>query len=370
MTLRLEDIRWDGLFPAADRSADIAGFANLHAGEAVLVTGAGGSIGAALSRAIHQLEPHILVLLDSSEQNLYNIHRDLISLAGDATIVPVLGSVADERCVRDIFERFQPRILYHAAALKHVPLGEMNPFAVVENNIFGTATVARLAAEHKAERLIMISTDKSVNPSSIMGASKRLAEVMLLGRDGDSPRMTSIRLGNVLGSEGSVVPLFLEQIARGGPVTVADPEVERYFLTMDDTVGRILRALATIPDEPTVAVPVMGKPVKIADLARFLIQQASATGVPVAFTGLRPGDKLREEFISDSEFALPDAGDGLQWVRSAGVSPDAVAAGLAEFSAAMNERSLAQLLATLTRLVPEYQPSAFLRAQAETAAKR
>jgi FlaA1/EpsC-like NDP-sugar epimerase len=191
---------------------------------------------------------------------------------------------------------------------------------------------------------------------------------MLLGLSGTSLRTTSIRLGNVLGSEGSVVPLFLDQIARGGPVTVTDPNVERYFLTTEDTVRRILRAAATIPDEPTVAVPVMGEAIKIADLARYLIQQSGVTDIQVTFTGLRPGDKLKEEFVSDSEFTLPDTGEGLQWVRSPGLSPDSIATGLAEFSAAMSDRNLAQLLATLTRLVPEYQPSAYLRGQVGTAA--
>ena len=368
MTLRLEDIRWEGLFPPQSGSSDLTEFAHLHAGESVLVTGAGGSIGAALSRAILSVQPRTLVLLDSSEQNLYYIHRELSSAVSGTTVAPVLGSVADGRCVRDVFARLQPRIVYHAAALKHVPLGEMNPFAVVENNVFGTASVANIAGEHNTDKFIMISTDKSVNPHSIMGASKRLAEVMLLGTLGTALRTTSIRLGNVLGSEGSVVPLFLEQIERRGPVTVTDPNVERYFLTMDETVRRILRAAAKIPDEPAVAVPVVGEPTRITDLARYLIQQAGAAEVQVTFSGLRPGDKLKEEFVSDCEFALPDAEDGLRWVRSPGLSPDSIATGLAELSAAMSDRNLAQLLATLTRLVPEYRPSAYLCEQVGTVA--
>jgi len=369
MTLPVDDICWDGLFPRQGTFGDRREFACLHAGRNVLVTGAGGSIGAALSRSIHRLQPNTLILFDSSEQNLYYIHRDLAARAAATTLVPVLGSVADEGCVRDVFQRFRPSIVYHAAALKHVPLGEMNPFAVVESNVFGTARVAKVACEHAAERFIMISTDKSVNPVSIMGASKRLAEVVLLVMSCEPTRMTSIRLGNVLGSEGSVVPLFLEQIARGGPVTVTDPGVERYFLTMEETVGRILTASATCPVEAAVAVPVMGKPVRIADLARYLIRQASAKDVEVTFTGLRPGDKLQEEFVSATETVLPFAADGVQWVRSAGLPVKYLTAGLAVLSAAMHDRNLAKLLEALTQLVPEYQPTAYLRGQVETAAR-
>ena len=368
MTLSLDNIQWDGLFPPSVSQHDPSEFAGLVAGRSILVTGAGGSIGAALGRVIHELKPQTLVLLDSSEQNLYHIHRDLSALSGAAKIVPVIGSVADERCLRDLFERYRPEIIYHAAALKHVPLGEMNPFAVVRNNVFGTSTAAVIAQEFLAERLIMISTDKAVNPFSIMGACKRLAELVLLGMGDARTRMTSIRLGNVLGSEGSVVPLFLEQIARGGPVTVTDPEVERYFLTMQETVHRVLAAAASCPAESAIAIPLMGQPVKIADLAQYLIAQAAATGVSISFTGLRPGDKLHEEFVSQRETISDKIGRGLQWVRSPRLSESELEAGLAELDAAMCELDLDKLLATLTRLVPEYQPSAYLQSQVEQAA--
>ena len=368
MTLRLEDIRWDGLFPAAAVARSTAQHAALHLGRNILVTGAGGSIGSALCKAVHGLQPRTLVLLDSSEQNLYYIHRDLAALAAPTTIVPLLGSVADDRCMRDLFKRFRPHIVHHAAALKHVPLGEMNPFAVIESNVVGTTTVASVALEFGVERLIMISTDKSVNPLSIMGASKRLAEMVLQGLAGLKARMTSIRLGNVLGSEGGVVPLFLDQIVRGGPLTVTDPEAERYFLTLAATVDRILSAVASCPSEALIAVPVMGAPVKIADLARYLIRQAGAPNVQITFTGLRPGDKLQEEFVAANEVILRETADGLQWVQSPSPSPSDLAAGLVELDAALKQRNLASLLATLTRLVPEYQPSAYLREQLEAPA--
>jgi len=368
MTLRFEDVRWDGLFPRQPSGDDLPPPTELHRGRSVLVTGAGGSIGAALSRAIHRLQPRTLLLLDSSEQNLYHIHRALNPGANPATIVPVLGSVADPNCLREVFQRYRPFVIYHAAALKHVLLGELNPFAVMSNNVFGTATLFGFAQEYGSERLIMISTDKSVNPISIMGASKRLAEIQLLLMQTRDTRMTSIRLGNVLGSEGSVVPLFLEQIARGGPVTVADPDVERYFLTMEATVGRVLAAVADCQDEALIAIPTMDEPVKIVDLARYLIAQAAAPEVAIRFTGLRHGDKLREEFVSARETAYAAECHGIQWFRSPAPLGSELAAGLAELDRATADRDLRHVLATLVRLVPEYQPSDYLRQQAEMVA--
>lgn len=367
MNLNLQNIRWEGLFPHQTAPEDFTKFAPIHHAKTVLVTGAGGSIGSALARAVHALGPHTLILLDSSEQNLYHVHRGLSLLTGKVRIVPVLGSVADEICVGDVFKRFHPDIVYHAAALKHVPLGEMNPFAVVQNNIVGTSVVANVACISRTERLIMISTDKSVNPRSIMGASKRLAEMVLQTITEATTRMTSIRLGNVLGSEGSVVPLFLDQIAHGGPVTVADPNVERYFLTMEATVQRIFGTTASCPEGPAVAIPVMGDPVKIADLARFLIAQASKPEVAITYTGLRPGDKLHEEFAAADETITKEASDGIRWVTGPNTSAAHLLTGFANLVAAMNERNLAKLLDVVTRLVPEYQPSTYLLEQVEAA---
>jgi FlaA1/EpsC-like NDP-sugar epimerase len=370
MSLNLQDVRWAALFPHQQASQNFTDFKPIHHAKTVLVTGAGGSIGSALSRAIHALGPRTLVLLDSSEQNLYYIHRELSAQAGSVPLVPVLGSVADETCVGEVFKRFHPEVVYHAAALKHVPLGEMNPFAVVQNNIVGTSVVANVACVSRTERLVMISTDKSVNPRSIMGASKRFAEMLLQTiTDATTPK-TSIRLGNVLGSEGSVVPLFLDQIARGGPVTVADPDVARYFLTMEATVQRIFSTAASCPAAAAVAIPVMGDPVKIADLARFLIAQASKPEVAITYTGLRPGDKLQEEFVAADEAITGEASDGIQWVTGPNVSAARLITGLADLAVAMNERNLARLLSVLTCLVPEYQPSPYLLEQVEAAANR
>ncbi len=364
MNLNLENICWDVLFPQNTASGNGSDFARDHGGANILVTGAGGSIGSALAETLYSLNPRTLVLLDSSEQNLYRIHNKLSSLSGRERHVPVLGTVADERCLRDLFERYEPEIIYHAAALKHVPLGEVNPFAVVQNNVFGTSTLAMVAHRFAAKRLIMISTDKAVNSRSIMGASKRLAEIVLLAAGNEETRMTSIRLGNVLASEGSVVPLFLEQIARGGPLTVTDPEVERYFLTMEETVCRILSACVACPAGGSVNVPVLGEPIKIAALARYLIEQTSAEDVGITYTGLRPGDKLQEEFVAQDETPSGVPENGILWIISPHLAEADLTVGLAELNDAMEDRNIAKLIATLTRLVPEYQPSTLLQQQA------
>jgi len=367
MTLNFDNLRWDGLLRRPATRYDVGEFANFHAGKNVLVTGAGGSIGSALARAVFVAGPHSLVLLDSSEQNLFGIHTHLSKMQGSERHVPVLGSVGDQRCLDDIFERYHPDVIYHAAALKHVPLMELNPFAVVQNNVFGTFTLAATARRFGAERLTMISTDKAVNPRSIMGASKRLAEFVLLALGDTGTRMISIRLGNVLGSEGSVVPLFLEQIERGGPVTVTDPAVERYFMSMEETVSCILGAAASNLTDSGICFPDMGEPIKIVDVAQYLIEQASAKDISITYSGLRTGDKLHEEFVADTDVMSDGLLDGLHWIDGPRLSESALAEGLAGLEAALLAMNLAKLLATLTRLVPEYQPSEYLLKQAATA---
>ena len=368
MTLNLDNLRWDGLLQRPVARPDLAKLATFHAGKNVLVTGAGGSIGSALAQAIFAVGPRTLVLLDSSEQNLFRIHTQLSAQSGPEKHVPILGSVADERCLNDIFERYQPQIVYHAAALKHVPLMERNPFAVVQTNVFGTSSLATAARRFRTGLLIMVSTDKAVNPQSIMGASKRLAELVLLALGNDQARMNSIRLGNVLGSEGSVVPLFLDQIRRGGPVTVTHPEVDRYFLSMDETVSCILRSAASEHVGSAICIPAMGGPIKIIDLARYLIQRSSAPNIAITCTGLRPGDKLHEEFVAAREVMSKETIDGLDWIGAPRLAESELADGLAKLDAALCEMNLAKLLAAMTRLVPEYQLSEFLLKQAIMAA--
>ena len=213
--------------------------------EVILLTGAGGSIGSALAKQLLS-NPRTLVLLDHSEQNLYEINSELSGATANASqqIIPILGDVNDAPLLADLFEKYRPTQIFHAAAFKHVPLMEENPIAVIRNNILGTWTLATTAAKYRAHQLTMISTDKAANPRSIMGAAKRVAEQILTSLDTPATRMRSIRLGNVLGSTGSVVPLFQRQIADGGPVTVTHPEARRYFLSLDEATNLIFAAAA------------------------------------------------------------------------------------------------------------------------------
>jgi FlaA1/EpsC-like NDP-sugar epimerase len=314
----------------------------------VLLTGAGGFIGSALARAIAEAGTVHLILLDSSEQNLFAIHRRL-TLAG-IPHEPILGSVTDSALLDSIFTRFRPRIVYHAAALKHVSLLELNPLAAVRDNALGTYALARAALRHGAESLILVSTDKAVNPRGIMGASKRLAELTIAALSGGC-RMKAVRLGNVYGSTGSAVPIFLEQIAAGGPVTVTHPEVARYFIPLDATVDAILAAADSSVDG-CVLLPDLGAPRRILDLARNLI---GAAPVEIKFIGLRPGEKLCEELVSTAEIREGRTASGLEIIRTPAPSPAELDRHMARIACQLATRDLAALLETMRALVPEYQ---------------
>lgn len=277
-------------------------------GNTVLVTGAGGSIGSELCRQIVAQKPKQLVLVEHSEFNLYAIEQELKTLCNpDNTVqlVPILASVTDKLRMECVFNSYLPHTVYHAAAYKHVPLVEANPGIGLRNNVLGTQTVARLAEQHGVENFVLISTDKAVRPPNIMGASKRLAEMILqLMAQKSTTRFSMVRFGNVLGSSGSVVPLFRKQIAAGGPVTVTHPEITRYFMTIPEAAQLVIQAgsMATNGD---VFVLDMGEPVKIVDLARRMIELSglqvkcnpSDEGVEINFTGLRPAEKLFEELL-------------------------------------------------------------------------
>lgn len=273
-------------------------------GKSVLVTGAGGSIGSALCERVLELGARKLILLELSEHALYRVYTRLVEgRAGDrhrAEITPVLGSVCDARLLDRLFEKHRPEMIYHAAAFKHVPLMEQNAFAVVMNNSVGTHMLAQAALRHGATKLVLISTDKAVHPQSVMGASKRVAELVLLSLGGERTQMISIRLGNVLGSQGSVAPRFREQIERGGPLTVTDPKVRRYFLTLTEAVDRVLEGSA-MEQRGKIMLPEMGESIRILDLARRMIARYADCEIAITYTGLRPGDKLEEELLSAAE---------------------------------------------------------------------
>ncbi|MCB2005694.1 MAG: polysaccharide biosynthesis protein, partial [Rhodoferax sp.] len=277
----------------------------------VLVTGAGGSIGSELCRQIALEQPAQLVLFDHNEYGLYTIHQELLSLCAakrlDVNIVALLGSVANPQRLHDVFGRYRPNWVYHAAAYKHVPLVESNPAEGIMNNVFGTLNVARAAVESHVANMVLVSTDKAVRPTNVMGASKRMAELVLqaMAAANGKTRFCMVRFGNVLGSSGSVVPLFRSQLASGGPLTVTHPEVTRYFMTIPEAAQLVLYAGA-MAKGGEVFVLDMGEPVKIMDLARRMIDLSGLTvrdenapdgDIAIKITGLRPGEKLYEELL-------------------------------------------------------------------------
>lgn len=272
----------------------------------VLVTGAGGSIGSELVRQLCRFKPARIVLVERSENALFEIHREVSRNFSKLEIVPCIADVTDEERIDQVFSQHRPNAVFHAAAHKHVPMMEWNPAEAVKNNVFGSKMVADASHAHGADAFVMVSTDKAVNPTSIMGASKRLAELYVQSLAPKSTtRFVTVRFGNVLGSAGSVVPIFREQIARGGPVTVTHPEMKRYFMTIPEACQLVLQA-GCIGASGQILVLDMGEPVKIVDLARDLISLSGLReghDIEVVFSGVRPGEKLFEELATDSERA-------------------------------------------------------------------
>ncbi|OZI13488.1 hypothetical protein CEW92_01250 [Bacillaceae bacterium SAS-127] len=270
----------------------------------VLVTGAGGSIGSEICRQIAHFNPAELILLGHGENSIYTIEMELTEkYKGVIHIIPVIADIQDRERMLQVMERYKPDIIYHAAAHKHVPLMEENPHEAVKNNIIGTKNVVEAAAKYEVESFVMVSTDKAVNPTSVMGATKRVAEIIVQNMNGRvKTKFVAVRFGNVLGSRGSVIPLFKKQIEQGGPVTVTHPEMERYFMTIPEASRLVIQA-GTLANGGEIFVLDMGEPVKIVDLAKNLIKLSGFTieEIGIQFTGIRPGEKLYEELLNDNE---------------------------------------------------------------------
>jgi FlaA1/EpsC-like NDP-sugar epimerase len=306
---RVRDIEPEDLLGREPVQLDEAGIGETLRGKTVLITGAGGSIGSELCRQVARFGPARLVLYELSEFNLYAIEQELGESFAALELVRLIGDVKDLDHLRSTFARWRPQVVFHAAAYKHVPLMEdHNAWAALRNNTLGTYHAALAAAEHGAERFVLISTDKAVNPVNVMGATKRAAEMVIssLAEEHPGTRFMAVRFGNVLGSSGSVIPKFKEQIARGGPVTVTHPDIIRYFMTVSEAARLVLQA-GSIGESGQVLVLDMGEPVRILDLARDMIRLAgrSEADVGIAFTGLRPGEKLYEELIADADHSVP-----------------------------------------------------------------
>ncbi|MGA3131033.1 MAG: polysaccharide biosynthesis protein [Terracidiphilus sp.] len=332
----------------------------------LLITGAGGSIGSALALHLAQSGSRRTVLLDASEDHLHHLQQALARAGTSAEATFVLGDAGEGTTLEEIFFAHQPRVVFHAAAHKHVPLLELQPFAAITNNILGTEAVVAGAAKHGA-RVLLLSTDKAVHPASVMGATKRIAEEIVLASGG-----TALRLGNVLGSSGGVTEIFQEQAARGGPLTVTDLAARRYFLTMEEAVNLLLAAayIAADTGSDSVLAPALAADHGIADLAGFIARTlAPDRELPIHFTGLRPGDKLAERLWDDGERASP-VKDGLLSIHAARPEPRDLANGLAILRAAVRVRDLAAALAELRTLVPGYHPSETVLGTTKNSAQR
>ena len=353
---------WNQLLPARNLASVSESLPVIHGGKTVLVTGAGGSIGSALVHAIAAQSPKLLILLDHSEQNLYELESALSSSSTTPPFLAVLGDAGDRQLLSSLFEENQPSIVYHAAAFKHVPLMEANPFAAIRNNALVTWNLARLAAEYDVAQFLLISTDKAAKPRSIMGASKRLAELAILRAGSAGANRRAIRLGNVLGSHGSVVPLFLQLIAREQNLSVTHKDVTRYFLTMDETMNLIFR-VASLATADGLFLPEMGQPVKIRAIAERLLQLAASDtpgNLAIEFTGLRSGDKLSEDLLSPSESLEPTSLPGIHRISSSFIAGSRIDAAFERLASQTHDRDLPALLETVREVIPEYEPSAAL----------
>lgn len=326
-------------------------------GKRVLVTGAGGSIGSELCRQIAELGPERLVLLEANENNLFDIEGEIRKVLGRGA-VPCLADVRDADRMRREFEHHRPQVVFHAAAYKHVPMMELHPQAAILNNVFGTRTVVEAAEAVGVERFLFVSTDKAVNPANVMGASKRMAEMVVQAHASRSHGMyCCVRFGNVLGSRGSVVHTFRRQIEAGGPITVTHPEVTRFFMTIPEAVRLLIQSNAT-QEGGEVFLLDMGEPVKIIDLARQMVQLSGLTpeDVPIEICGLRPGEKLYEELLRDEEGTLPSEIDGVCRARLAPVSPDSLETWLGPLGKAArshDENTIRRILAVAAGYRPD-----------------
>ncbi|MGR6808054.1 polysaccharide biosynthesis protein [Sphaerotilus natans] len=360
---QVRDIEPEDLLGRAPVQLDEGGISECLSGKVVLITGAGGSIGSELCRQVARYGPLKLVLYELSEFALYRIEQELGEHFPHIPLVRLVGDVRDPEHLGATFARLRPQVVFHAAAYKHVPLMEEdNAFSALRNNTLGTWRAASAAAAAGVERFVLISTDKAVNPTNVMGATKRAAEMVIsqlaaqVAAAGGRTRFMAVRFGNVLGSSGSVIPKFKEQIARGGPVTVTHPDITRFFMTIPEAARLVVQAGA-IGEGGQVFVLDMGEPVKIVDLARDLIRLSGHTlaEIPIAFSGLRPGEKLFEELLADADATLPTRFERLRIARLDDRGQDVQA--LLDWAA---ERSTApddEVRERLARLVPEYRPA-------------
>ena len=327
----------------------------------VFVTGAGGSIGSELARQISHSMPAKLVLIDQAETGLFEVEQELLTAGCGSMLCTVVVDILDKVSMKKLFQDHKPNVLFHAAAYKHVPMMESQPPEAIRNNALATAQLAELASESGLEHFVFVSTDKAINPTSVMGVSKRISEILIQGiqhKPGNKTRFIAVRFGNVLGSSGSVIPTFTRQIERGGPVTVTHPEVTRYFMTIPEASGLVLQS-AVIGDPGEILVLDMGEPIKIVDVAYQLIRLSGLepdVDIPIQFTGLRPGEKLNEELQHTGELFAETTHPSIQRFCSNGSSYEEVNTILSELSELVKSDDIRHIKRRLKTIVPEYTP--------------
>jgi FlaA1/EpsC-like NDP-sugar epimerase len=361
----LRDIKVEDLLERDQISIDMHSVRSELEQQTVLITGAGGSIGSELSRQILAFNPKRLILLDNAETPLYQIDIELRSKDAKAEIIPCIGDIRSRRGLDRIFKMYKPQFVYHAAAYKHVPMMEFSPLDAVNNNIIGTFKLASVASKHHVKKFVLISTDKAVRPTSIMGTTKRIAEMVVQSMNGNGTQFVVVRFGNVLGSNGSVVPFFQKQITSGGPVTVTHPEVTRFFMTIPEAVMLVLQA-GSIGRGGELFLLDMGEPVKIVDLAKNMIRLAGLIpdrDIKIDFIGLRPGEKIYEELLIDGEGVLDTAYDKIKVCNNAyGIDEETLYEAIEHFNLLLkNSGDNEAAVAILKRIVPAFKENHYIK---------
>ncbi len=359
----LRDVNYEDLLGRAPVELEHPAIAEYLEGKTVLVTGAGGSIGSELVRQILRFNPARLVLVEAGEENLFNIQMELKNKFGFEAVVPAVARVQDESVMRKIFDKYRPSTVFHAAAYKHVPLMELNPWQAIDNNVIGSYIAMKCADEFGVKRFVVVSTDKAVRPTNVMGATKRMTELVMhaISKKSETVFM-AVRFGNVLGSSGSVVPLFRRQIERGGPVTVTHPDMTRYFMTIPEASRLILQA-GTLGEGGEIFILHMGTPVKITDMARDLIRLSGKepdTEVEIEFTGMRPGEKLYEELITEGEGIVPTRHEKIMVLRPEnGVDLEWVEREMDALRQVVARHDSVAIKQRLRNMIPEYTSQEF-----------
>ena len=356
---QIQEVRIEDLLGRAVIHLDEAEVKARFKGKRVLVTGAAGSIGSELVRQLAKLDVASLVMVDIAESGLYDVEMELLRSGNIPGTQVIIADVRDEQSIKHVFERIRPQVVFHAAAYKHVPLMEAQPAEAVRTNILGTRNVAEQACTHGVEQFVLISTDKAVNPTSVMGASKRIAEMVIdsMASRPNAPQFITTRFGNVLGSSGSVIPLFRKQLAAGGPLTVTDPEVTRFFMTIPEACRLVLEA-ATMGKGREIYVFDMGEPMRIADLADKMIRLSGlepGKDIEIAYTGLRPGEKLYEELLATAENTLPTHHPRILIGKVRPADPEQIRLALGRLRALMDEGTDSDIVGYMKGLVPEYK---------------